>query len=152
MPLGTEVNLGPVDVVLDGVTAPSPKRSAAPSFLFMSCGQTAGWMKAPLCMEVDIGPDHIVLDRDLAHSRKGHSNPPLLGPCLLWPRSPISATAELLLYIVSASNGMNVDTYRTCMRRKHCDHCLVEIIQKTNAFSLIMKLKDATDKTMANSN
>jgi len=29
--------------------------------------------------------------------RKGHSTPhPLLGPCLLWPRSPISATAELL--------------------------------------------------------
>ena len=32
--------------------------------------------------------------------RKGHSTPPpLLGPCLLWPRSPISATAELLLEI-----------------------------------------------------
>jgi len=31
--------------------------------------------------------------------RKGHSTPPpLLGPCLLWPRSPISATAELLLH------------------------------------------------------
>jgi len=30
--------------------------------------------------------------------RKGHSTPSLLGPCLLWPRSPISATAELLLY------------------------------------------------------
>jgi len=28
--------------------------------------------------------------------RKGHSTPPLLGPCLLWPRSPISAAAELL--------------------------------------------------------
>jgi len=28
--------------------------------------------------------------------RKGHSSPPLFGPCLWWPRSPISATAELL--------------------------------------------------------
>jgi len=28
----------------------------------------------------------------------GHSSPaPLFGPCLLWPRSPISPTAELLL-------------------------------------------------------
>ena len=27
---------------------------------------------------------------------KGHSTPLLLGPCLLWPRSPIPATAELL--------------------------------------------------------
>jgi len=31
-------------------------------------------------------------------ARNGQSTPPLLGPCLLWPRSPISATAELLLY------------------------------------------------------
>jgi len=31
--------------------------------------------------------------------RKGHSTPPPLGPCLLWPRSPISATAELLFYL-----------------------------------------------------
>jgi len=31
--------------------------------------------------------------------RKGHSTPPpLLGPCLLWPRLPISATAELFLW------------------------------------------------------
>jgi len=27
---------------------------------------------------------------------KRHSSPPLFGACLLWPRSPISATAELL--------------------------------------------------------
>jgi len=31
--------------------------------------------------------------------RKKHSSHPhLFGPCLLWPRSPISATAELLLW------------------------------------------------------
>ena len=35
MPLGTEVNLGPGEVVLDGVAAP-PKRGTAPSFRFMS--------------------------------------------------------------------------------------------------------------------
>ena len=35
MPLGTEVNLGPGDVVLDGVAAP-PKRGTAPSFWSMS--------------------------------------------------------------------------------------------------------------------
>ena len=50
-------------------------------------------MKTPLGTEVDIGAGHIVL-------RKGHSTPPsLLGPCLLWPWSPISATAELLLLL-----------------------------------------------------
>jgi len=34
MPLGTEVNLGPSDVMLDGVAAP-PKRAYPPSFRFM---------------------------------------------------------------------------------------------------------------------
>ena len=28
--------------------------------------------------------------------RRGHNSSPLFGPCLLWPRLPISATAELL--------------------------------------------------------
>jgi len=37
MPLGTEVNLGPGNIVLDGVAAPPPpKRGTAPSFRFMS--------------------------------------------------------------------------------------------------------------------
>jgi len=35
MPLGMEVNLGPGDVVLDGVAAP-PKRDTTPSFRFIS--------------------------------------------------------------------------------------------------------------------
>jgi len=53
----------------------------------------------PLGTEVDLGPGQIVLDGDPAPApRKGHSSPPLFGPCLLWPRSPISATAELLLH------------------------------------------------------
>jgi len=52
----------------------------------------------PLGMEVDLGPGQIVLDVDPALLQKGHiSPPPLFSPCLLWPRSRISATAELLL-------------------------------------------------------
>jgi len=35
MPLGTEVNLGPGDVVLDGVVAP-PKSDTVPQFRYMS--------------------------------------------------------------------------------------------------------------------
>jgi len=52
-------------------------------------------MKTPFSTEVDIGAGHIVLDGFPALREKGTA-PPLLGPCLLWPRSPISATAELL--------------------------------------------------------
>jgi len=35
--------------------------------------------------------------RGLSSPQRGTAAPPLFGPCLLWPRSPISATAELLL-------------------------------------------------------
>jgi len=45
MPLGTEVDLGPGNVVLDGVAAP-PKRGTAPQFsVHVYYGETAGWMK-----------------------------------------------------------------------------------------------------------
>jgi len=40
------------------------------------------------------------LDGNPAPARKGHCSSPLFGQCLMWPRSPISATAELLLYII----------------------------------------------------
>ena len=59
------------------------------------CGQMAGWMKTPLGMQVDLVPGHIVLDGVPAPA-KGEQQPPLFGSCLLWPRSPTSATAELL--------------------------------------------------------
>jgi len=55
----------------------------------------AGWMKTPLGSEVDLGPGNTVLVGVPAPA-KGAQQPPLVGPCLLWPRSPISATAELL--------------------------------------------------------
>jgi len=95
--LDTEVNLGPGDAVLDGVAASplSPeKRHSAP--VFSPCllwpnswmDEDATWYRSgprprPRCV------------------RWGHSSPPpRLGSCLLWPRSPISATAELLLRVV----------------------------------------------------
>jgi len=62
-------------------------------------GQMAGWIKIPLGTEVGLGPGDIVLDRDAAPPQKGAQQP----PPTFWPmfvldkRSPISATAELLL-------------------------------------------------------
>jgi len=49
--------------------------------------------------QLDLGPGHIVLDGVPAPAKGAQQPPPLFGPCLLWPRSPISATAELLLTI-----------------------------------------------------
>jgi len=97
MPLGTEVNVCPGDVVLDGVAVP-PKRGTAPSCRFMSIDQMAGWMKTQLGREVDLGPGHIALDGVPALRKRGTAAPPLFGPCLLSPRSPISATAELVTF------------------------------------------------------
>jgi len=54
-------------------------------------------------MEVDLGTGHIVLDGIPAFRERGIATPPLFGPCLLWLRSPISATAELLFSLVSFS-------------------------------------------------
>ena len=97
MPLGMEVGLSPGDFVLDG--DPAPLKGHRPQFLSnVRCGQTARWMKTPLGTEVDIGAGHIVLDGFTA-LRERRTAPPLLGPCLLWPRSPISPAAELLFFL-----------------------------------------------------
>jgi len=53
----------------------------------------------PLGTEVDLGPGRIVLDGDPAPPpAKGAQQPPSWGACLLWPRSSISATAEVLFW------------------------------------------------------
>jgi len=49
MPLGTEVNLGTGDIVLDGVAAPL---EGAQFLLHLYCSQTAGWTNTPLGTEV----------------------------------------------------------------------------------------------------
>jgi len=57
----------------------------------------AGWMKTPLDKEVDRGPGHIYILDGVTAPAEGPAQqpPPSLRP-MLWPRSPISATAELL--------------------------------------------------------
>ena len=68
MALGMEVGLGPVHIVLDGYTAPLPKKGGkAPlNFRSMYCGQTAGWIKMSLGTEIGLGSGNIVLDGDPA--------------------------------------------------------------------------------------
>ena len=87
MPLGTEVNLGPGDIVLDGDPDPAKGGHSTPhQFWHMYCSQTAAWIKMPLDTEVGLGLDDIVLDGDPAPPPQGGSPPPFLifGPCLLW--------------------------------------------------------------------
>jgi len=90
--LGMGVGLGPGHIVLDGDPAPPPKGGhSSPHFsAHVYCGQTAGWIKMPLGTEVgDIMLDgarprrHCVRYEPSSHL-KG-AQPPITGPCLLWP-------------------------------------------------------------------
>ena len=75
-PLGTEVDL-------------SPSSS--------SCSRSRrGPLRHSCAMATKNSPGHIVLDGVPALRERGTAAPHLFGTCLLWPRSPISATAELL--------------------------------------------------------
>jgi len=97
MPLSTDIS--PLharreDLCSMWTQLPPEKRHTHPTqFLaHVYCGQMAKWMKTPLGTEVDLGAGHVVLDGVPAPA-KGAQQPPLFGLCLLWPRSPISATA-----------------------------------------------------------
>ena len=54
-------------------------------------------MKTLLGTEIDLSPGHIVLDVVPAVRESGTAALRLFGPCLLWPRSPISDTTVLVL-------------------------------------------------------
>jgi len=123
MALAMEVGLGPGDFVFDGDPA-TPRTDGTPTtaqFLaHVYCGQMAGWMKTPLGTKVDLGPGHIVLDGVPALRKIGTAAPPhLFGPCLLWPRSPISATAELL-FIISLPNCIQLLLKNTHLYVRKC--------------------------------
>ena len=102
MPLGGEVGLGLRDIVFDVDAASPRKKDTTTPTQFLAhvyCGQMDGWMRTPLGTEVDLGPGHIVLDGIPAPAKGAQQPPPFFGPCLLRPRSPISATAELLFTV-----------------------------------------------------
>ena len=74
------------------------------SVTLVHCGQTVGWIKMPLDAEVGFGPGDIVLDGNHYFIRWEPSSPTETGtaalhfsPHFALARSPISATAELLL-------------------------------------------------------
>ena len=97
MPLGTEVGLGPGDIVLDGDPASSPsprKKHSLQLSAHVCCGQTAVWIKMPFDREVGLGPGDTVRWGSSCRSPKGHS-PQIFGPCLLWPSGWMDEGATL---------------------------------------------------------
>ena len=101
MPLGREVclGLGPGhNVLYENPAPPSPTGHSLQFSAYVCCGQTAGWIKVPLGMEVGLGPVHIVLDGDpppLPQTGTTFNSWPM---SIVAKRSPISATAEHLVY------------------------------------------------------
>ena len=89
MLLGTEVDLGPCNIVLDGDPASLTERCTALHFCglrtlcpykppFGPCllWPNGWWIRIPLGMEVGLGPGDIVLDGDPASPQKGAQQPP----------------------------------------------------------------------------
>ena len=69
-----------------GPSSPPPKEGGAPQFLaHICCDQMAGWIKMPLGTEVGLIPSDIVLDGDPVPLPQKGAEPPVFGPCLLWP-------------------------------------------------------------------
>ena len=93
MPLGTEVGLGPGDIVLDGdPTSPLIKGAQQPPLSAnVHCCETAEWIKMPLGMEVALGPGDFVFDGNPAAPRK-KGTPPLPN---FWPMSIVATVAHL---------------------------------------------------------
>ena len=103
MVFGVEVGLSPGDFLLDGDTAPPPKKGTEPPPQFSThfyCGQTAGCMKMPLDMEVGLSPEDFVLDGDPAPSPKTGRSPQFsahvyCGQTAAWIKMPLSSEVGL---------------------------------------------------------
>ena len=106
MTLGMKVGLGLGDFVMDGDQATPRKEDIAtpPNFWPMFIVPN-GWMDEDATWyESRPRPrPHCIIRRGPSSPRQGHSSPPLFGPCLLWPRSPISATPELFTCSIARS-------------------------------------------------
>ena len=92
--------------VIRGPCSLSSKGGGAPPpfSVHVYCGQTAGWIKMALGTLVGlVARPHCVRRGPSSSRQRGTAAPslPLFGSCLLWPRSPISATAELLFKMVA---------------------------------------------------
>jgi len=113
--LGTEVGLSLGDIVLDveGTQLPCPK-GAHPHQIFGPCILWPnGWMDEDATWygrRRRPGPHCVRRGPSSPPPAKGVQQPgshPLFGPCLLWPRSPISSTVELLLLVYFCFSATN---------------------------------------------
>ena len=87
-----------------GPSSPSPKGAQPPIFGPYLLSANGWWIKVPLGMEVGVGPCNFVLDGDPAPPRQSAALSTFRPTSIVAKRSPISATAELLLLTVVDSH------------------------------------------------
>ena len=89
MKLGTEVGLGPGDIVSDGVPAPPTQTGTAPPN-FRSMPIVAKWLDGSRChliwRSASAQATLCYMGTQLTPHKKG-VQPPIFGPCLLWQNS-----------------------------------------------------------------
>jgi len=85
MPLGTDLDLGLRDIVLDGDPALRPLKGHSPQFSAnVRCDQSDGWTKMPLGMSVVLDPGDFVFDGNPATIRKrAHPSSPNFWPIFI---------------------------------------------------------------------
>jgi len=88
-----------------GPSSPEKKGHSPQFSAHVYCGQTAGWIKMPLCMAVRLGPGVIVLD--------GYPAPP-----------PINADdTQLYLALSPSSYTHDISTLKSCLDSRHIWFC-----------------------------
>jgi len=110
MPLGTEVGLGPDDIVLVGDPAPHKKGHSPQFSVHIGCYQTAVCIRLPLGMEVGLSPDDFLLNRDAVPSQKGGGAPaPIFGPYVYCGQTAASIIMPLCTEVGLGPNGIVLD-------------------------------------------
>jgi len=98
----------------------------------------------PLDMEVVLRAGDFVFDGTrLPPEKRAHAPHPIFGPCLLWPRSAISATAELLFKLIIKSFLTSYANVNTCtmgdvplaLGRGICGGILLHIAEKITRYA-----------------
>jgi len=91
------------------------------------CDQTVGWIKMPLDMEVGLCPGYIMLHGNSAPPKgeSQHAAPTFWPMYIATKRSPISATAELLFFYLTALHHLKFADLLVPARFSRLASCLV---------------------------
>jgi len=109
-----------------GLSSLPPKRHSPQFSAHVYCGQTAGWIKMPLGTEVGLCQVHCVRWGPSSPQRKRGTAPNFRPVSIVTKRSPVSATAELLLNLLSPHD-----------MRRHIVYCFLSVTSVGYAFNVI---------------